>query len=254
MQTAGLVVCLALAGAAAAVEPPALPAQQADSAVLVVHVTDAVTGQPVVNALIAVPTVEVTALTDSTGAATIRKVPPGSHVLAISAPGYAEQRVSLGFSIGEADAYVQLAPAPVPLAPVHVAGAGREPALVENGFYERERIGGGTFIRGEQLDRVAARSGALSDLFRTVPGFRVSRRSRGGGRASVWSTRGCSQPPALFLDGARQLYTPTFDFNAVAPLGLVRAVEAYPGNSSVPPQYGGGCGAILIWLRHGPRK
>ncbi len=201
-------------------------------------------------------------LTDSTGAARFAAVPAGKHQLRVVATGYAlvsrELRVEAD---GPTTVEVRLEVRPVLLGALEVTGSGREAYLVANGFYDRERMGGATFISGERLRKVQRNSNQLVDALRGVSGVAVLPNGSGTGWWLV-STRGeisvrnrCF--PQVFVDGLRQPYpSPIFaDFNTIMPLAEVGAIEVYAGSHGVPLEFGRHpCGTVLIWSGRGTRR
>lgn len=189
-------------------------------------------------------------------------VAPGKRQLRVVAPGYAlvsrELRVEAG---APTSLEVRLVVEPVLLNPMEVTGSAREAYLVENGFYDRERTGGATFIYGERLRKVQRNSNQLVDALRGVSGVAVEPNGTGTGWALV-STRGdislrerCY--PQVFVDGLRMPYpSPMFaNFNTMMPLAEVGAIEVYAGAQGVPLEYGRHpCGTVLIWSRQGTRR
>ena len=256
---------------AVAVSTPDLPAraaaQQPASSTLIARVLDRSTGRQVVNALVVLDSSGPTALTDSTGMVRIDGVGLGAHALTVSSLGYATQRLQLDFTAGiSIRTDVQLAPRPLLLEPLHVAAAPRQRFLDLVGFYERERQGGGTFISGEALATLAARTNLLAEAMRMARGFRLVP-ARGTGWA-ILSSRIAERPcfPSVYVDGIRFAYGPNPDsppmprllssdiinFNDVMPLAAVGAIEAYSDPAGAPLEYDRNpCGVILIWTQHG---
>jgi hypothetical protein len=111
-------------------------------------------------------------------------------------------------------------------------------------FYEhRERRGSfGTFY--EQHEIRARGPTNPSDLFRTVPGI-VIRTGSGGNTMRI---RGCQ--PMVWLDGQR---VPGAELDEVIHPSEIAAIEFYPSNAGVPPQYmergNRLCGLVLVWTR-----
>ncbi len=255
--------------------PARAPAQQAATSSFIARILDRSTGRPVVNALVVLGSSGPSVLSDSTGTARIAEVPTGVHGLTVSSLGYAVQRLQLVFATGTATrAEVQLAPQPLPLEALHVAGTPRERYLSGVGFYERERLGGGSFIAGDALAKLAARSNQLVDAMRMMKGFKIVPAVRGTGWAVIngrGGVLGFACYPAVYVDGIYFAYGPNRDeqpkrdrprlpsasivnVNEIVPLASVDAIEAYPNPAWAPLEYDRNpCGVILIWTRHGPR-
>ncbi len=236
-------------------------AQQADTATLTVRVTDAVSGLPVAGALLQLRRPHLSALTDSAGLALLRGLKAGrEHVVAISALGYEPEEVTLTLDPGRRGAAsIQLPLAPIPLPAMSVTGERREAYLSGTGFYERSKLGGGTFVSGAKLQELEKRTNQLTDALRTAPGFTILPNKRGTGLALL-SSRGrtslvLSCYPQVYLDGIKIPYPSDVaeSFDDIARLGDVAGIEAYPGSMSSPIEYGRHpCGTVLIWTRHGP--
>jgi len=107
----------------------------------------------------------------------------------------------------------------------------------------RRQNGFGTFFTADELARRA--SIETSDLFRMMPGFRVSGY---GLDATVTSSRGVTSMtgaclPNIVIDGM-----PNQEINLIRP-GNIGAMEVYRAGQPGPVQYDRGCGAILIWSK-----
>ncbi|HEX8693961.1 MAG TPA: carboxypeptidase-like regulatory domain-containing protein [Longimicrobium sp.] len=136
----------------------------------------------------------------------------------------------------------------VALAPLVVVGAEEQRYLRNAGFYDRQKVGTGVFMTGEQFARLP---GA-----RTVDRFEGIRRifARPSGSSGWVLTQGgggrrCTV--SLWIDGVRM---PAEVLNGISP-GIVEAVEVYDGHE-VPLRFSpvnrGGrapCGAVVVWLK-----
>ena len=84
-----------------------------------------------------------------------------------------------------------------------------------------------------------------SELFRSVPGVQVQGSSFGG---NVVRVRGCK--PLLWMDGQR---VPGAELDEVARPSDIAAIEFYPSNAGIPPEYmdrnNKACGIILVWTK-----
>ncbi len=229
------------------------------TAAAIVTVTDARTGSPVARATVTVKGVRSSWITDSAGTARIEKIQPGQHPVRIEAAGYAPEAVPVEFAGAAPVGFdVQLTPAPLSLKALEVAARKGNPFLSNNGFFDRERVGGGTFIWGPQLEKLAARRNELVEALRGVSGFIVLPNKSGYGYA-VLSTRGVVSLnsacyPQVYLDGMKMPYPSKAveSFNDILPLDAVAAIEAYAGSAYAPMEYGRHpCGTILIWMKHG---
>jgi hypothetical protein len=121
--------------------------------------------------------------------------------------------------------------AAIPLAPLRVTARDRYQGGRLDEFYDRAvlvgRMGGGTIITYEQLQRRAGANVAMI-VAENMPG-----------------ARNC--PPAYFLDGIRVTLQ---DLSFTSALD-VEGIEIYRTLAMVPVQYQdrAGCGAVLVWTR-----
>jgi outer membrane cobalamin receptor len=154
------------------------------------------------------------------------------------------------------DVVIRLAVDAVAIDALTVEAEAVVPWLDRVGFYERKRVGQGTFIDRPAIDKRNPRR--TSDILRGIAGVRLTHsRSEGTDvflRAAMSASiahRQCRPP--IFLDGiavATQLGN-RIDLDSILP-GDIEAIEVYAGPAQVPPQYGGAtsaCGVILLWTR-----
>ena len=136
---AGLALCAALAAAG-----PALAQQPADGPILVGTVIDSGSGQPLAYAMVAVQSVALPTLTDSTGVFRIAGLPAGVHNVTASQLGYS--RLTLPVVVGPTMEPVEfkLFPDPIALEGIKVMGdrfRGRRNALpVASQGYNADRL------------------------------------------------------------------------------------------------------------------
>jgi hypothetical protein len=146
--------------------------------------------------------------------------------------------------------------------------------LSEVGYYEREKMGFGTFISPDQIKR--RKPFTTFDLLRDVPDLYIDQGGRGGTR--VYLMRGGSRcNPVVLLDGARAFndthterggplsdIVPAGTPSAIKPerndegivlesivdIEDISAIEVHTRATSMPLQYGGTqetCGLLMIW-------
>ena len=140
----------------------------------------------------------------------------------------------------------------IPITPINVEVDARVPKLERAGFYDRRRLGIGTFLERRQIEDHRSRTAA--DVLRRVSGLRLVVQ----GYFTDVQARGSSGcRPGFYIDGAlvsgpRRTVT-SFNLEDL-PAPDLEAIEVYPGAAGVPPQYNGGgnslCGLILFWTRH----
>ena len=107
----------------------------------------------------------------------------------------------------------------------------------------RKRSGFGTFLTEEDIER--RHPFESSDLFRMIPGFRVSGY---GLDAQVQSSRGVTSIMGpcsvnIVIDGMAGQ-----DINLIHP-SSIGAMEVYRAGQPAPVQYDSRCGVIVIWSK-----
>jgi len=254
-----LALFLSSAGAGLAVAllaaPAAARAQQPAGAFLQVHVTDAATAAAVPDAEVALGNTRTR--TDAGGRALL-PLRAARATLVVRRLGYADlQREVTATPEGVVE--VALTPAAVALANVDATAARMPMSPPLQRFYARMEHGRGSFLTREQIERRKPRR--LTDLFREIPGVRVTSTSRGerlvmtGATPAMyrvdprWEPGDC--PVQYFLDGVS--YMPDFAGvpNDVRP-DEVEGIEVYRRLSEVPVEFrrpGAECGVVLIWLK-----
>ncbi|HEU4563632.1 MAG TPA: carboxypeptidase regulatory-like domain-containing protein [Gemmatimonadaceae bacterium] len=196
---------------------------------------------------------------DTAGRFSLPIPPVGTYTLRARRVGYIPLVTGALPSVGLAglDVAVELTAAPAELADtVTVTAPPFHPLMA--GFEERRRLGLGTFITREQLEK---RGGAtLPELLREIPGIAVaySPRTRASARSIRSATgRGCSA--VVFLDGTRMNGaedSPQFVRLVMESItaNTIEAIEIYKDRAELPPQFGHPevrCGAIVVWTRRG---
>jgi hypothetical protein len=239
--------------------------------------------RPVANAVVAVPRLELRAVSDSLGRYRLSKLPPGEHLVVTRATGFRPDSsvtaldgdetlvndVILEASVNSLEE-VRVLAASDPVVRGHLAG-----------FEDRKAAGIGHFFDRQALESDQNRR--LSDILSgKVPGLAI--RTGNGGRA--WATTGRANTNAtcglcrvsksdildkydiasgaplacymdVYLDGAvvyssgSGKQTPLFNLNRLDPRNI-EAIEVYTSTAQIPSQFirtGGGCGVMLIWTR-----
>jgi len=160
---------------------------------------------------------------------------------------------------------VRLSAAALAIEPLRVTARVEPPRrrnLELNGFYERERMGIGKYVRREEIELRPSQN--LAQVLSRVQGAAIHYQGskqyiyflRNGRPVLRQSLRGPPQNaclPRLFVDGARVTYDANNDINSVVNPGQVEAIEVFRGPSEIPVQYNDSnsmCGVILIWTRH----
>lgn len=192
------------------------------------------------------------ALTNEKGEFTMTKLPSGSHVLLARHLGFGAQTVAVDLTSHAAQRVSMKLPKFVAMLQAVVVAAHREENLDRVGFNRRKRSGQGFYLGPEQLSKM--NPSYLTDIFRSVPGLRVSNLGNTGdvvsssrGVASV-SGQDCVQ---YFVDDMPWQSMDPGDINTFVNGKEVVAVEVYQG-TEVPAQYtrDENCTTIVLWTRY----
>jgi hypothetical protein len=223
----------------AAAEDTAPPALLTGTA-RVTGVVRGVGGLPLPEAQVRVLGAPGTALSDARGRFELRDLPAGTQVLEVRRIGYllAQQPVELRTSRAVSqDVRMQ-----------RIVTLDSMRVLARRSRYQefearRKSNGFGTFLAEEQIELRGAFE--TSDLFRMMPGFKVS---GFGLDAKVQSSRGVTSmrgacSPNVVIDGL-----PNQEINLIHP-SSIGAIEAYRDGQPAPVQYDRGCGVIVIWTK-----
>jgi hypothetical protein len=225
----------------------------AQTTVLTLEVVEEAGARPVADARVQVEGVRAPAWTDRAGRIRM-EVPQGRRVVTVRRPGYAAERMTVGFGPTPVDGQVALRVLPVTLAPVQVVAAQQRSNLRARGFYQRVRRENGTFLMRDDIERI--RAVETIDIFRRVRGFTVAYLP--DGRATIQTNRGDSSfrlacIPVLYVDGVRMLTADgRVDPGELIAPHQIEAIETYAGPASIPPELnttGSSCGVISIWSR-----
>ena len=212
-------------------------------------------GKPLVGARVTVGGVEREAFTEASGEVTFAAVPPGVRLVEVRRQGYAFQRAAADFAGGDTvRREVRMTPSEIELEGLVVTSWGRNVRLRNNGFYDRQRRGFGSFMTRDEIVRIHAYH--ATDIFRNMRGFAVI---PSGPRDIVVTTRGPngfgSCLPQLYVDGNRMFFRNAreqADALEAIPTDNIEAVEGYQGAASIPAEYnltGSACGVLLVWTR-----
>jgi hypothetical protein len=230
-----------------------VPASAGDAYVRV-HVTDAASGGAVADAEVWVG--NRSSKTDSLGHAVLQ-LRRNRETVVVKRIGYDDERREA--AAGSTSLEVALSPAPVALGVLRATATAGPLSPSLQRFYQRVERGRGAFLTRDQIDRRKPRR--LTDLFREIPGVRVTPGPRGerlmmtGAIPTMyavnprWEAGDC--PVQYYLDGMS--YQPDFAGvpNDVRP-DEVEGIEVYRRLSEVPVEFrrpGAECGVVLIWLR-----
>jgi hypothetical protein len=218
-------------------------------------VTDS-SGSPIVQADVVLRPTRQRARTDSLGAFSISGVANGSYSVSARKIGYTPDLYDVKISSG-GTVRVKLMLALNPLDTVTVTANRECPLFSLSGFFCRRRAGGGTFLDYPDIDDRSALYTA--DLFRDIPGFRVSLHSTGRG--------GVMPYPERMKIGACVVYI--VDGHAVQTWGAVpaytrelTAMEIYTPPDTIPSELKritiwqnshvrtNNCTVVALWTTH----
>jgi len=210
-----LVLCVATAPNGAQAQEQASGA----SPLVVFSVVSAWDGRPVQGAFIEFPALQRGILTDSRGRGTLRDVPSGKHEVSIRHLAFESKVEEVSIDVDQAVEFrIELAPSAIAVEPLTVQVTGRDPYLVDVGFYDRRSlVESGYFATIQEIESYT--------MFDTLFGFQ---------RDLV--VRHIHDSTVLFLNGLpaeRFGYRGIQDFNDI-PFRSVRGVEAYPCNEAPP--------------------
>jgi hypothetical protein len=188
------------------------------------------------------------ALTNDKGEFTMTKLPSGSQVLLARHLGFGAQTVAVDLNSREPQRVTIKLPKFVAMIDPVVVNARRAASLDRVGFSQRQKMGQGFYMGPDELkNRNPTR---LSDLFRTVPGLRVTSTPDGDIVGSSRSAGG-NDCVRYYVDDMPWQSAEPGDINQFVNPNEVVAMEVYQG-SMVPAQYsgaGGSCTTILLWTR-----
>lgn len=232
-------------------QQPEPPEVQSGSAYVTGSVVDHATGQPLSGAQVTLREADgqraSMQLTGERGSFRFGSIHPQGYELRIVYLGFKEVRLVVRPRHGDdVQVEVEMVREVVALEPL-VVTATRQSLLRRVGFLDRRETGLGRFLTRSDIE--ARNPFEVSDLFRSMPGFRVVPAGRGSGNLVVG--RG-SCPPAMFLDGARLLEGTSID-EVLRPETL-EAIEVYHA-SQAPAQFQANrCGAVVAWSRDPGRQ
>ena len=143
----GVLAALALAGLAL---PRSAASQQPVE--IAGRLLDAGTGAPISAALVSIPALDVSTLTNTDGAFHL-VVPAGSHTFEFRHIGYGTRTTEVEAPDGTLSLEIRIEPAAIEVAPLEVDIEWRPSYLEQVGFYERRALGSGRFYDPEDIRR-----------------------------------------------------------------------------------------------------
>jgi hypothetical protein len=215
-------------------------------------VTDS-TGRRLRGAEIRVADGSVRTTTSDSGQFLMKGLKPGKTEFLVRALGFGAATFTTELRAGRTrQMRVILRPSTVQLSTITVLDSLSAPLLAETGFFDRKRVGWGSFITPEDVER--RHPMYVSDMLRSVSGVEVT--SRVPGRTTVLSTRSMSMSGRcvmnVFVDGTRAYLSGGMTLEDVVSGSEMGAMEVYPSASETPPQFivmGSDCGTLVIWTK-----
>lgn len=221
-----------------------------DGTVLVVRVTDRLSGTPVRGAVVTLTPVDGEGAprgqprvygTDASGGFRTAPMGSGLHLLDARAPGYQTLVQTIDVE-GPSPVTLTFQLAPDVLEVEGVAGtAERNPFLDRGGFYDRQRRGLGSHYTRDELARLGIYQ--TTDLFRTLSGVEFD---YAGSPTSpfIRFRQGCL--PDIVVDGAN--LGPEVRLDDVVIPSAIEGLEVYRGAGMVPGSLSNSsCGAVIVW-------
>ena len=207
-------------------------------------------GQPVVGARVDVIGTPGATLTKDGGEFSIAGLPSGTQSVVVRQIGYAPEERAVELSTRAPARLEVKMERPATVLNTVVVKADRDIGLERVGYTMRKKSGGGYYMTGEDVMKRAPNQ--LTDVFRSVPGLRVSPAGNGMDyviESSRNVTGGCVR---YWVDGA--VFEAVFpgDVDRLVPPNEIAAIEVYNG-ISVPAQFqqagNSSCTAIVIWTK-----
>jgi hypothetical protein len=189
-------------------------------AVAEIQVVSETTGEPIGSAEVAVPGVGASLLTDASGRAYVRGLPPGSHLVRVAALGYRSRSLRLEAENGRVTHLrVGLTPDPVRLPGFQVVSEDSPP--------------GGIDVIRVRTSELNPGVGDLPTALEGIPGVTVVRRG-GPGAPATLQLRGSGSDQILVLLDGMPLNSPLtgeVDLNGIA-LSSIETIQVLPGARS----------------------
>ena len=223
------------------------PVLQTGSAVLHGRVLNAA-GQPMKGARVDVTGTPGHTLTSDAGEFSLDSLPSGTQSVVVRQIGYAPVEKAVELSTrGPATVRITMSQ-PAQVLSTVVVKADRDVGLDKVGFTQRKKSGLGSYLTADDIMKRGPN--LLTDVFRTVPGLRVT---PSGTDYVVESSRnvtsGCVK---YFVDGAVWEAIYPGDVDRLVPPWEIAAIEVYNG-ASTPAQFQwagqSSCTAVVIWTK-----
>lgn len=218
------------------------------TAVLTGRVIDSI-GASVADAEVEVVGARQTTRTNTEGAFRLTALPSGTRDVLVRRVGYSPARGAVTLSSAmPAHVTIRIAKEAPALEAVRVLGTanpGEEEALRKNGFLDRKRMGNGHYLSGDEITR--HRPQYFSELFHTMPGFRVEPGVMGN---AIRGTRSSNDCVTFWVDGIQYNESQSGDLDGQLQPEQVIAIETY-SPSLAPSEFKAlgrsSCSVVVVW-------
>ena len=216
-------------------------------------------GHPVEGAQVLVDGTDATATTDARGVFALTGLPDGTRMSEARALGYEPKRVRVELSRAEPTRVTIVMGRRVQtLDAVTIAAKQREREQNLAAFNQRRKRGEGRYMTKEEIEQRNVQNAC--DLLRRIPGVHVMEDGTGECKANIrGATTGATTvgaaaaphlcEPSIYVDKVPFGGT-LAEFAKLVPARDIVGIEVYT-TSTVPPQFLGPCGVIVIWTRSG---
>ena len=207
-------------------------------------------GQPVVGARVDVVGTPGATLTREGGVFRIDSLPSGTQSVVVRQIGYAPVETPVELSTRSPATVTVTMSKPAAVLNTVVVKADREVGLERVGFTQRQKSGMGHYISGDDIMKRAPNM--LTDVFRTVPGLRVTPAGNGMDYVIESSRSAMGGCVKYYVDGAVWESVFPGDVDRLVPPSEIAAIEVYNG-ASTPAQFqaagSSSCASIVIWTK-----
>ncbi|MDQ2768676.1 MAG: Plug and carboxypeptidase regulatory-like domain-containing protein [Gemmatimonadota bacterium] len=216
-------------------------------------------GHPLEGAQVLVDGSAATATTDARGAFALTGLADGTRMSEARALGYEPRRVRVELSRAElARVTIVMGRRVQTLDAVKVIARQRERDQNLAGFIQRRKRGEGRYMTKEEIEQRNVQNAC--DLLRRIPGVHVMEDGSGQCKANIRGATTGATPvgtpaaphlcePSIYEDNVPFGGT-LAEFAKLVPASDIVGIEVYT-TSTVPPQFMGACGVIVIWTRSG---
>lgn len=224
-------------------------APRSGRAIVTGHVYDR-GGAAVAGARVAVVGTTRAVLTAADGSFTVEGLPSGTSEIVARKIGFAPASAVVELTWRQSrEVNITLTEASRVLDPINVRATIDE-NLARTGYSLRRQQGVGRFFDAEDIQR--RQPVVFTDIFRSIPGFRVTSSAQG---ISIVPTRSQSGQSSncvnVFVDNAQLDLREAGDLDRAFTVDEIAAIETYPG-SLVPPEFAipaRACATIVVWTK-----